>query len=75
MISEKTVFQIQNFKSQGRTQVWIARELQISRATVRGLSQFLWQDATKMGLSPSAGQCVRRLTFRRIVGVKAERRS
>ena len=55
MISEKTVFQIQNFKPQGRTQVWIARELQISQATVRGLSQFLWQDATKMGLSPSAG--------------------
>ena len=33
MISETTAFQVRNLKSQGRTLLWIARELEISRAT------------------------------------------
>ncbi len=43
MISETTAFQVRNLKSQGRTQVWIARELQISRATVGRVLCGQWQ--------------------------------
>ncbi len=43
MISETKAFQIQDLKSQGRTQVWIARELQVSRATVGRVLRGQWK--------------------------------
>jgi DNA-binding XRE family transcriptional regulator len=42
MILENTVSQIRNFKSHGRTQAWIARELRISRATVSRVLRGKW---------------------------------
>ena len=39
MISEKTARRIQELKAEGHTQVWIARELQVSRvAPIASLS-------------------------------------
>ena len=43
MISEQTAFRIRDLKSQGRTQVWIARELQLSRATVGRVLRGHWK--------------------------------
>ena len=43
MISETTAKRIQELKSQGRTQVWIARELQISRSTIARVLRGDWK--------------------------------
>ena len=43
MISETTAVKIQELKSQGRTQVWIARELQVSRSTIARVLHGDWK--------------------------------
>jgi len=43
MISETTAMRIQELKSQGRTQVWIARELQVSRSTIARVLHGDWK--------------------------------
>jgi hypothetical protein len=43
MISETKAFQIENLKSKGRAQAWIARDLQVSRATVGRVMRGQWK--------------------------------